>query len=261
MYEAYFNLKERPFSISPDPRFFYLTAQHREALTNCQYMITNRVGPVVSGHRGGKGANLAKIGSAADCPNVAAGHQSSYLTSSADHLVCQYQERRRKCNPEGLSRLHVEDQLEFRGLLHGQVRRLGTLQHSVHIDRSTPEEVHITRCIRHETPGIDKLPVGIHAWQATRRGKVHDLLAVTIDEPVGQHDQRVSAVPGRSVKGTGEIRRASYLQGLELQAQRAGRRLCLVPIQHLNRIRGIPEHGHACEGGHSFLEQLEPFRG
>src|SRR5215216_8146513 len=46
MYEAYFNLKERPFSISPDPRFFYLTAQHREALTNCQYMITNRVGPV-----------------------------------------------------------------------------------------------------------------------------------------------------------------------------------------------------------------------
>jgi general secretion pathway protein A len=46
MYEAYFNLKERPFSISPDPRFFYLTAQHKEALTNCQYMITNRVGPV-----------------------------------------------------------------------------------------------------------------------------------------------------------------------------------------------------------------------
>jgi len=46
MYEAFFNLKERPFSISPDPRFFYLTAQHREALTNCQYMITNRIGPV-----------------------------------------------------------------------------------------------------------------------------------------------------------------------------------------------------------------------
>jgi general secretion pathway protein A len=46
MYETYFNLKERPFSISPDPRFFYLTSQHKEALTNCQYMITNRVGPV-----------------------------------------------------------------------------------------------------------------------------------------------------------------------------------------------------------------------
>ena len=46
MYEAFFGLSERPFSISPDPRFFYLTSQHREALTNCQYMITNRIGPV-----------------------------------------------------------------------------------------------------------------------------------------------------------------------------------------------------------------------
>ncbi len=46
MYEDFFKLNERPFSISPDPRFFYLTAQHREALTNCQYMITNRIGPV-----------------------------------------------------------------------------------------------------------------------------------------------------------------------------------------------------------------------
>jgi hypothetical protein len=26
-----------------------------------------------------------------------------------EHLVCQYQERRGKCDPEGLSRLHVED--------------------------------------------------------------------------------------------------------------------------------------------------------
>ena len=46
MYEAFFGLQERPFSISPDPRFFYLTSQHREALTNCQYMITHRIGPV-----------------------------------------------------------------------------------------------------------------------------------------------------------------------------------------------------------------------
>ncbi len=46
MYEDFFKLNERPFSISPDPRFFYLTAQHREALTNCQYMITNQIGPV-----------------------------------------------------------------------------------------------------------------------------------------------------------------------------------------------------------------------
>lgn len=44
MYEAYFGLKERPFSISPDPRFIYLASQHQEALAKCQYAITQRMG-------------------------------------------------------------------------------------------------------------------------------------------------------------------------------------------------------------------------
>ncbi len=46
MYEAFFGLKEKPFRISPDPRFLYLAPQHREVLSKCQYMITNKVGPV-----------------------------------------------------------------------------------------------------------------------------------------------------------------------------------------------------------------------
>ena len=44
MYEAYFKLKEKPFSISPDPRFIYLTAQHQEALAKVQYAISQRMG-------------------------------------------------------------------------------------------------------------------------------------------------------------------------------------------------------------------------
>jgi general secretion pathway protein A len=44
MYEAYFQLKEKPFSISPDPRFIYLTAQHQEALAKVEYAISQRMG-------------------------------------------------------------------------------------------------------------------------------------------------------------------------------------------------------------------------
>lgn len=44
MYEAHFRLKERPFSISPDPRFIYLTAQHQEALAKVQYAISQKMG-------------------------------------------------------------------------------------------------------------------------------------------------------------------------------------------------------------------------
>src|SRR3972149_3100438 len=46
MYESYFGLKEKPFRISPDPRFLYLAPQHQEVLSKCQYMISNKVGPV-----------------------------------------------------------------------------------------------------------------------------------------------------------------------------------------------------------------------
>ena len=34
MYEAFFGLRENPFTLSPDPRYLYLSPQHREAL-NC----------------------------------------------------------------------------------------------------------------------------------------------------------------------------------------------------------------------------------
>jgi general secretion pathway protein A len=44
MYETYFDLKERPFSISPDPRFIYLSAQHQEALAKSQYAISQKMG-------------------------------------------------------------------------------------------------------------------------------------------------------------------------------------------------------------------------
>ena len=44
MYEAFFGLKEQPFSLSPDPRFIFLTRQHQEALAKCQYAIAQKMG-------------------------------------------------------------------------------------------------------------------------------------------------------------------------------------------------------------------------
>lgn len=47
MYETFFGLQERPFSISPDPRFFFLSSQHKEALAKCQYAVQERMGLTV----------------------------------------------------------------------------------------------------------------------------------------------------------------------------------------------------------------------
>lgn len=44
MYESFFGLRERPFDLTPNPRFLLMTATHREALANLQYGVTGRKG-------------------------------------------------------------------------------------------------------------------------------------------------------------------------------------------------------------------------
>lgn len=47
MYTEHFGLAELPFSISPDPRYLYLTPQHREALAKTQYIVNQKGGLAV----------------------------------------------------------------------------------------------------------------------------------------------------------------------------------------------------------------------
>jgi general secretion pathway protein A len=39
MYTQYFNLKQPPFSIAPDPRYLFMSERHREALAHLLYGI------------------------------------------------------------------------------------------------------------------------------------------------------------------------------------------------------------------------------
>jgi general secretion pathway protein A len=44
MYEQFFGFRERPFDLTPNPRFVVMTAAHREALSNLEYGILSRKG-------------------------------------------------------------------------------------------------------------------------------------------------------------------------------------------------------------------------
>ena len=37
MYEKYYNLKENPFTIEPDPKYLYLSPKHENALAYLRY--------------------------------------------------------------------------------------------------------------------------------------------------------------------------------------------------------------------------------
>ena len=44
MYESFYGLKEKPFSLTPDPKFLYLSKQHQEALDHMLYGIKQKEG-------------------------------------------------------------------------------------------------------------------------------------------------------------------------------------------------------------------------
>lgn len=47
MYENFYRLKEKPFNMTPDPKFFFPSAKHTEALDSLIYAISERKGFVV----------------------------------------------------------------------------------------------------------------------------------------------------------------------------------------------------------------------
>ncbi len=47
MYESFYGLKERPFNLTPDPKYLYLSDKHKEAFAHLLYGIRNRSGFVM----------------------------------------------------------------------------------------------------------------------------------------------------------------------------------------------------------------------
>ena len=53
MYENFFGFAERPFDLTPNPRYLVLTPSHREALSNLQYgLATGKAVTVLIGEAG-----------------------------------------------------------------------------------------------------------------------------------------------------------------------------------------------------------------
>ena len=44
MYGSFYGVRERPFELTPNPRFLFMTAHHREALSNLEYGLSGRTG-------------------------------------------------------------------------------------------------------------------------------------------------------------------------------------------------------------------------
>lgn len=62
MYEAFFGLKEKPFQMTPDTRYFYPSAKHTDALNHMVYAIEERRGfVVITGEIGSGKTTLSRV--------------------------------------------------------------------------------------------------------------------------------------------------------------------------------------------------------
>ena len=58
MYEEFYGLKEKPFNLTPDPRFFFLSENHREAFEHLLYGVKEKEGFVLITGEVGTGKTL-----------------------------------------------------------------------------------------------------------------------------------------------------------------------------------------------------------
>src|SRR5688500_9401851 len=88
MYLEYYGLRELPFELTPDPRFLFLTSQHREALANLHYGLTTaKAVTLLIGEAGtGKTTLLRSAVASGTQAGVHAIHISNPLLSRAEFI-------------------------------------------------------------------------------------------------------------------------------------------------------------------------------
>ena len=62
MYAPFFGLNEKPFSITPDPRYLFLSERHEEALAHLVYGINEAVGFIQLTHTTNKSQGSRRRG-------------------------------------------------------------------------------------------------------------------------------------------------------------------------------------------------------
>src|SRR6267142_1647930 len=185
--------------------------------------------------------------------------QGGRPSPSLDHSIGPQQHRRRDGKAERLRGLQVEDQLERRGLLDGEIRRLGAVEDLVHQTRRLASELTVGR-------GVGGQSATFREKRSVEHGRQPLLLRRVQDEPGNvQRDEPRREDAVRVTFSNLRERRLRFLFGpqrsLDEREAQAPRR---VPIRRQLRddigVRRVIGQEHALEPGHQLAEDLHPLR-
>src|SRR5262245_12789526 len=101
-------------------------------------------------------SNIWTIGEAKSGSSPTAGLLHHFLRLEEQHRG--HREAKRLCG------LEVDDEIEFYGLLHGEVGRLGTFQDLVHISGDAPVHVGLAWPIGHQATSRHEIAEWVERW-------------------------------------------------------------------------------------------------
>src|SRR5712692_5833517 len=178
---------------------------------------------------------------------------------SLNYLVRPPQQRRRDRQAEGLGGLAVDDQLELRRLLDGQVGGLSAAQDLVHIGGGAPPQIAETRPIADEVARIDKLPGAVACGKAVLRCKVQMRSSMEKTHRVWQYEQRLRAFSDHRSECAVVRAGTARLYDLKLHSQRATRHHRFSQQGAVLWMPRIPEDSHPGDLRDDLLQQLQLF--
>ena len=111
------------------------------------------------------------------------------------NLIRPLQERRRHPQAEGLRGLEVDRQLELRGLLDGEVGRLGTFEDAVDVPRRLAEIFGEIRTIGNQAAWVRKIgSVEIDRRDAVAGRQRNDQFTICQVESIRHHDEAATRI-------------------------------------------------------------------
>ena len=124
-----------------------------------------------------------------------------------DYLVRTQQQRVRDREAERLRRREIDDQLELRGLLDGEIGGLRAFENLIYVSGGATKQVMVIRRVFHQTSKLDGLPVGVNAWQTMPGCKVDDEAPIGIVRWRARHKERISTLADDDPEGFGILSR------------------------------------------------------
>src|SRR5262245_536749 len=142
-----------------------------------------------------------------------------------DHLVGTAEERDRDGEAQRLGRLEVNDQLDFSGLLDGQVSRFLALENSPCVDASQAVTVPIAASIAHQASGCGEWMILENRGDRVAERQCGEPLAPGREELMGADHESTCPHLDQRCKGRIEVALGASLQDMKLKRESAGRDL------------------------------------